>query len=154
MTLHSYQPVGREKRLKLDERQRRELAMWAAGCAARVLEFFEEKYSDDVRPRRAIEAARKWAGGELRVWDARMTAVAAHAAAREAEDMAARLAARAAGHAAATAHAAGHARGAALYAIKAIDATGAVVEIIRAEREWQCQSLPEHLVRAVLSRPW
>jgi len=45
----------------------RSLALWAADCAERVLPYFEEKYPRDDRPRKAIEAARAWARGEIRV---------------------------------------------------------------------------------------
>ena len=36
------------------------LVTFAADCAERVLLKFEERYPDDMRPRRAIEAARAW----------------------------------------------------------------------------------------------
>src|SRR4051812_45099750 len=87
----------------LEATDHRLLAAWAADCAERVLSLFEEHSSDD-RPRRAVEVARAWARGEVRVGDAQKAAVAAHAAAREATSEAATAAARAAGHAVATAH--------------------------------------------------
>ena len=123
-----------------NEQDHRLLAVWAADCAEHVLPHFEEKYPKDDRPRKAIEAARAWTRGEIRVSQARTAALAAHAAARAADDAAARAAARAAGHAAATAHVAGHARGAALYAVKVAAASGAT-----AESDWQYRRLPEHL---------
>jgi hypothetical protein len=123
-----------------NEQDHRLLAVWAADCAEHVLPYFEEKYPKDDRPRKAIEAARAWTRGEIRVSQARTAALAAHAAARDADDDAARAAARAAGHAAATAHVAGHARGAALYAVKVAAASGAT-----AESDWQYRRLPEHL---------
>jgi len=101
-------------------RDRRTQAAWAADCAERVLPYFEEAFPDDDRPRKAIEAARAWARGEICVGEARTAALAAHAAARDvAERPAACAAARAAGHAAATAHMVGHAPHAAAYAKKA-----------------------------------
>jgi hypothetical protein len=101
-------------------RDRRAQAAWAADCAERVLALFEGQYPGDDRPRKAIEAARAWARGEIRVSEARAAAIAAHAAARfAAEQPAACAAARAAGHAAATAHMASHALHAAAYAKKA-----------------------------------
>ena len=103
----------------VDEQDHRALALWAADCAERVLPCFEAKYPRDDRPRKAVEAARAWARGEMAVSEARAAAFAAHAAARDAEDPAARAAARAAGHAAATAHVAGHARHASAYAATA-----------------------------------
>ncbi|MBE3067691.1 MAG: hypothetical protein IMZ73_09750 [Chloroflexi bacterium] len=132
----------------LDEGDHRSLALWAADCAERVLPYFEEKYPKDDRPRKAIKAARAWTRGEIRVGPARAAAVAAHAAARDADEGTARAAARAAGHAVATAHMAGHARHAAAYAVKAV--TDAVVPTDAAaaaatEVDWQYRHLPEHL---------
>lgn len=123
-----------------NEQDHRLLAVWAADCAEHVLPYFEEKYPNDDRPRKAVEAARAWTRGEIRVSQARTAALAAHAAARDADEDTARAAARAAGHAAATAHVAGHARGAALYAVKVAAASGAT-----AESDWQYRRLPEHL---------
>lgn len=96
-----------------------QLAIWAANCAEGVLSIFEANCDDD-RPRKAIEAARAWARGELKMTAARKFAFAAHAAARMASTPTAIAAARAAGHAAATAHVASHAKYAAAYAQKAM----------------------------------
>ena len=123
-----------------NEQDHRLLALWAADCAEHVLPYFEEKYPNDDRPRKATEAATAWTRGELRVSEARTAALAAHAAARDADDAAACAAARAAGHAAATAHVAGHARGAASYAVKASAASAAT-----RESDWQHRRLPQHL---------
>ena len=125
----------------LDKGNQRSLALWAADCAEHVLPHFEKKYPGDDRPRKAIEAARAWTRGEIRVGEARVAAVAAHAAARDADEGAARAAARAAGHAAGTAHMVGHARHAAAYAVAATNADVSAAE----EREWQFRRLPEHL---------
>jgi hypothetical protein len=122
---------------RLNEQDHRSLVLWAADCAEHVLSRFEEKCSKDNRPRKAIEAARAWARGEIRCGAARAAALATHAAARDADHAAARAAARAAGHAAGTAHVAGHARHAAAYAAKA---TATI-----AERNWQYRRLSEHL---------
>ena len=120
----------------MDETHHRILAIWAADCAEHVLEYFEQKYSDDRRPREAIEAACAWARGDVKTDAARPAAFAAHAAAREADDVAAISAARAAGHAAATAHVPSHAVHAATYAAKATSDA-------MAEREWQKQRLSQ-----------
>jgi hypothetical protein len=122
------------------------LAIWAADCAERVLPSFEEKYPEDTRPRKAIEACREWARtGVFRMADVRHTALAAHAAAREVkENHAARSAARAAGQALATAHVPAHALAAAIYAATAVrDATRSPDADIATtkEREWQYQHL-------------
>lgn len=121
-------------------------ALWAAECAERVLALFEAACPDDKRPREAIEGARAWARGEIRVGPARALALAAHAAARGTDTPSARLAARAAGHAVATAHVAAHAIGAPWYAVKAIAAVtgpdGAMAAADQ-ERDWQYRRLTE-----------
>jgi hypothetical protein len=133
----------------LDRTKHRLLAAWAADCAERVLSLFEASSSDD-RPRRAVEIARAWAKGEVRVGDAQKAAVAVHAAARDVIDKsaAAAAAARAAGHAVATAHMADHCLGAPLYALKAVAAAGARVDV---ERAWQIERLPEEVRELVVS---
>lgn len=124
----------------------RTLAIWAADCAERVLPYFEERYPDDNRPRKAIDALRTWIQtGVFRMADIRRDALAAHAAARGVEAYhPARSAARAAGQALATAHVPRHALAAALYAATAVrdaanssDTEGATIR----EREWQYRHL-------------
>ena len=122
------------------------LAAWAIDCAERVLPYFEEKYPEDNRPRKAIEALQKWIRtGVFRMADIRGAALASHAAAREVgEDNAARSAARAAGQAVATAHVPTHSIGAAIYALQAIyratDPAKADAAIAK-ERAWQYKRL-------------
>jgi hypothetical protein len=91
----------------------------ACDAAEQVLALFESVSPGDDRPRRAIEAGRAWARGEVSVGAARNAALAAHAAARDCTDDAGTMAARAAGHAAATAHVAAHASHAQDYAARA-----------------------------------
>jgi len=114
------------------------MALWAAECAEHVLSALW-KADNDQRPFDALRQARAWARGEISVGDARHSAVAAHAAARESKDAAATAAARAAGHAAATAHMADHCLGAAAYALEAAEEGGFNTEL---ERQWQEQQLP------------
>lgn len=122
------------------------LGIWAADCAERVLPYFEKKYPDDNRPRKAIDALRAWVQtGRFKMVDIRRVSLAAHAAAREVsdEDVTARSAARAAGQAVATAHVPTHAVGAAVYAATAVrDATGSIDDAAK-ERDWQYQHLVE-----------
>jgi hypothetical protein len=87
--------------LSLEKLDHKALVLWATDCAEHVLPYFEAQFSDDNRPRKAIEAGRAWVRGELALSEARAAAFAA----------------RAAGHAAATAHVAGHAAHAASYAV-------------------------------------
>lgn len=134
--------------ISLNAKDHKLLAVWAADCAERALSLFEDANTDDDRPRRAIEAARAWVRGHLKMTEARAAAIAAHAAARNSDSESARLAARAAGHAAATAHVADHAPHAADYAIKAISVAPTNEDadpVVAAEREWQHKQLAQHL---------
>ena len=139
--------VARHRGGPLDLAQHRGLAAWAAPCAAHVLPLFRVCSGDD-RPQHAVTAAEAWSGGEIQVGAAQKAAVAAHAAARSVKSKSAIAAARAAGHAAATAHMADHSLGAAAYALKAVEVTGASVEI---ERAWQVVQLPDELRDLVTS---
>jgi hypothetical protein len=100
----------------------RTLGLWALDCARRVLPYFEGKFPADKRPRMALDVLRRWIRtGAFRMPVIRGASLAAHAAAREAdEDGPARSAARAAGQAVATAHVPIHSLGAAIYALQAI----------------------------------
>ena len=82
----------------------RALGGWAARCAARALPIFERHAPSDARPRAAIEGIRTFAAGGKRTAELRSLALAALAAAREAEDPAAKAAAQAAGFAASSAY--------------------------------------------------
>jgi hypothetical protein len=110
--------------------------------------YFEEKYPEDPRPGKALEALREWIrSGIFRMADIRRASLDAHAAAREAgEDTAARSAARAAGQAVATAHVPTHAVAAANYALQAVyRATDRSIAdaAVAGERDWQYR----HLIR-------
>jgi hypothetical protein len=85
----------------------REVAAYAVACAEPALAIFERDCPDDPRPRAALDEARRFAAGGNRTKALRVTALAAHGAARAAQEQdrpAAADAARAAGHAAAAAY--------------------------------------------------
>lgn len=128
------------------------LALWSADCVEHVLEHFTA-VSDDDRPRNALEIARQWARGKVKVGVAQKAAVATHACARaiiaKTPDQTTAIAiARAAGHAVATAHFAEHSLEGATYAIKAIAALG---HSKHDERAWQLKQLPPELNELVVS---
>lgn len=128
------------------------LAIWAAACAQHVLHLFEEVQPNDARPRRAIEAARAWAQGEIPMSQARAAGGHAMAAARNLRG-AARYAAYSAGQAGVVAHVAAHELGAAAYAIKAVREValnGQAEEAGRIECEWQRAQLPNQIRDLVL----
>ena len=72
----------------IPEWNERTRCLFAADCAERVLHLFEEAHPNDDRPRKAIEAARAFARGEIladAMFAARDAARAARDAARSAE---------------------------------------------------------------------
>jgi hypothetical protein len=128
------------------------LALWAASCAEHVLHIFETAQPEDPRPRQAIEHARAWVRGEVKMMQARAFGGHAMGAARNLRG-APRHAAYAAGQAAAVAHVAAHELGAAAYAIKAARAaapTGEGEAAARLECQWQRDRLPEAIRDVVL----
>ncbi|MBL7255525.1 putative immunity protein [Paractinoplanes lichenicola] len=116
------------------------LTLWAADCAEHVLGLFEAERPDDPRPREAVENARAWVRGEVKMMQARAVGGHAMGAARDLRG-AARNAAYAAGQAAVVPHVAAHELGAAAYAIKAVRAA-AGEEAGRQECRWQRDQLP------------
>jgi hypothetical protein len=128
------------------------LALWAASCAEHVLVHFESARPEDRRPRHAIDQARAWARGEIKMTEARAAGGHAMGAARDLSG-AARHAAYAAGQAAVVAHVAAHELGAAAYAIKAARAAAAAGEgesAGRLECRWQRDQLPDAIRELVL----
>jgi hypothetical protein len=128
------------------------LALWAASCAEHVLGLFESVQPDDPRPRQAIEHARSWVRGEVRMMEARAAGGRAMGAARS-QRGAARHAAYAAGQAGAVAHVAAQELGAAAYAIRAARAAAPEGEgeaAGRLECRWQRDQLPQAIRELVL----
>ena len=128
------------------------LALWAAACAEHVLYLFESVQPSDPRPRQAVERARAWACGEVKMSQSRAAGGHAMAAARGLTG-AARHAAYAAGQAAVVAHVAADELGAAAYAIKAVRAAAPGREGENAgklECRWQREQLPDAVRELVL----
>ena len=128
------------------------LALWAADCAEHVLPLFRSERPDDLRPRRAMDAARAWTAGDLAMMATRAAGGHAMGAARDLTG-APRFAAYAAGQAAVVAHVAEHDLGAAAYAIKAAVAAappGQADDVRRAECRWQRDRLPSEVLDLVL----
>lgn len=82
----------------------REVTRFALASAAEVLAVYEAAVPDDNRPRAALATARQFAEGGERSAQQRVTALAAHRAAREASTELVSSAATAAGDAAASAY--------------------------------------------------
>jgi hypothetical protein len=122
------------------------LAMWAADCAQRVLPYFEEKYPNDDRPRKAIEALHDWIRtGVFSMAAIRKASLGAHAAAKGKTAVDAVFAAHAAGQAVGTAHVVTHALGSSVYGIRAVAAhSGNVEDGLVKELNWQMELLRKY----------
>jgi len=106
----------------VDTQSKETLIRWCTDYAeTRLLSIYESQFSEDLRPREAIAAARAWLAGEIKLPQAKPALLACHEAAREAEgNPAAQAAARAIGQSASTIHAATHCAGLALYGALAV----------------------------------
>lgn len=141
--------------MKLIETQSKAtIANWCISYAEEnILPIFEKAFTDDARPRAALNAARDWLDGKIKLPAVKKIILDAHAAAREAEtNPAAQAAARTCGQAAATIHTPTHSLGLAFYGAAAIaynrigmDAKPEVYERIAAE---ECAKM-EAALRAV-----
>lgn len=132
--------------VKIFKPHQKVLAIWAADCAEHVLPYFEKKYPDDDRPRKAIGVLHAWIRGEIKGFrEARAASITVLAAARGKKEEDAVFAARSAQQAVATPHVSTHALGASLYAIRAVAAhTGNVDDGLIKERNWQMEHLRKH----------
>lgn len=93
------------------------IVTWCVDYAEKhFLPIYEQAYPGDRRPHEALEAAREWLAGKIKLPAAKEKILAAHAAAREAEGShAAQAAARAIAQAASSIHAPTHSLGMACY---------------------------------------
>ncbi|WP_223621677.1 putative immunity protein [Lysobacter sp. ESA13C] len=146
--------------IQLGEDELRQVALFAATCARRVLPIFEAACPNDQRPRDAIAEADAFAAGDKRTATLRACAWAAYAAAREAKDAAAANAAHAASHAAAAAylhplatpHQVKHVLGAAAHQALALELeAGNDITVGREQLHWAA-NLASPAVRNVLRR--
>lgn len=119
--------------------EKKDALRWALDVAEHILPVFEAHQPEDPRPRQCIELGREWMKGTVPFKEIRATALASHAAARNASDPLAIAAARACGHAIATIHVQTHSVGAALYGLKSCPDEHSK----RAERAWQINHLEE-----------
>ncbi len=118
----------------------RTLVLWTIDCSMRMLPLFEEKYPLDVRPRNAVEAAKDWAFGKIKMPEAKAAALAAHDAATAVkDDYSAAAVARAMGHVVGTVHVETHAIGVIMYGLTAAVHRGGVEgseELVKKECQW------------------
>ncbi len=107
---------------QIDTQSKQTLATWAVDYAEReLLPLWLAHYPRDERPQKALQAARDWLAGAIRLPQAKPLILLCHAAARESdENPTAQAAARAIGQCASTIHSARHCIGLALYGALAL----------------------------------
>lgn len=98
------------------------LANWAVDYSERVmLPLWCKYHPKDLRPQKAIKAAREWLSGAIKLPEAKSAILECHAAAREADgNPVAQAAARTIGQCASTIHSAQHCIGLAFYGALAV----------------------------------
>ncbi len=109
--------------MKLIETQSKgTLTNWAVDYAEGViLLLWRKHYPNDIRPQNALNVAREWLSGAIKLPQAKSTILECHAAARESEgNPVAQAAAKAIGQSASTIHSARHCIGLPLYGAIAV----------------------------------
>ncbi|MBD5500846.1 MAG: hypothetical protein HDR10_06515 [Lachnospiraceae bacterium] len=98
----------------------RVMALWAFDFAAGSVVRLEEKYPEETRPREALEAARDWAAGKIKMRLAQRKILDCHAFAKEIDCKEDIAICHAIGQACAVVHTAGHAIGYPIYDLTSI----------------------------------
>ncbi len=101
-------------------RSHRVMVLWALDFAAESVAELERAYPGERRPREALDAARQWAAGEVKMRFAQRKILDCHALAKELSDKADIAACHAVGQACAVVHTAGHALGYPMYDLTSI----------------------------------
>ena len=102
------------------EQSHRTMALWALDLAAESVAKLEEKYPDETRPKEALEAARAWAAGDIKMRLAQRKILNCHAFAKEIDSKEDIALCHAIGQACAVVHTVGHAMGYPLYELSSI----------------------------------
>ena len=102
------------------EQSHRTVVLWALDLAAGSVAKLEEKYPDETRPREALEAARAWAAGDIKMRLAQRKILDCHAFAKELGNKEDIALCHAIGQACAVVHTTGHAMGYPMYELSAI----------------------------------
>ncbi len=141
-----HRPEVEKLRALIECQKHRTLVAWVIDCSEPILAIFESRHASDARPRNAVEMARNWAAGRIKMPIAKQAALAAHRAATEVEDdPAAGAAARAMGHIVGTVHVETHALGFVIYGLTAL-VRDAQTEDVDGLIATECQRLYDRLL--------
>lgn len=99
---------------------RRALILWALDLAGETVEMLEARYPADPRPREAVEAARSWAKGDIKMPVAKQAILNCHAMAKDLTSPADAARCHAVAQGCSVVHTSGHALGYPIYELTAI----------------------------------
>lgn len=99
---------------------RRALVLWALELAEETVQQLEVRYPEDRRPREAVEAARDWAAGDIKMPIAQRKILCCHAMAKDLTDPADIARCHAVGQACSVVHTEGHVLGYPIYELTVI----------------------------------
>lgn len=105
---------------KLEQVNRRTAVAWALVCAEQPVEQLSRRYPTDPRPRKALETARLWAMGKVKMPQARPAILAVHAMAKELQDPGDAALCHGVGQGCSTVHTPRHAMGLPIYELTAL----------------------------------
>lgn len=107
-------------RLLLEEQDRRTVILWALELAGEAVHTLEERYPGEQRPGKALEAARLWASGKIKMPEAKAAILDCHAMAKELSSPEDIALCHGVGQACSTVHTAGHGMGFPIYELTAL----------------------------------
>lgn len=104
----------------LSRQNRRTVVLWALEQAESSVALLVRKYPGELRPQEAVDAARAWSAGYIKMPLARQAILSCHGLAKELDDPADQALCHAVGQAASVVHTPGHAMGYPIYALTAL----------------------------------
>lgn len=109
-----------ELRFLIEQESHRTLVLWALELSEEAVNVLEKKYTDETRPREALEASRLWAEGKIKMREAQRKILSCHAFAKEIDSPEDIALCHAVGQGCAVVHTAGHALGLPIYELTAL----------------------------------
>lgn len=119
------------------------MTLWALDFAEETVELLKERYPEETRPEEALNAARDWAAGKVKMRFAQRKILDCHAVAKELSSKEDIALCHAVGQACAVVHTAGHAMGYPIYDLTALVCRYGLEEC----REWVEERKQEYISR-------
>ena len=121
-------PYLQDVRQLFQEQNHRVMVLWAFDFAAETIKDLKEKYPNENRPQQALETAKDWAAGKIKMRLAQQSILACHAFAKDIDCKEDIAMCHAVGQACAVVHTAGHAIGDPIYDLTSIIYTYGIVQ--------------------------